>query len=366
MRRPHPGTVFALAFLLAVEPARAQAPASADPDIARGIKLVEDGDYDGAIVVLDSATRRLSAGGASSRALGEAFLYLGVAYLAKGHEVTAKARFREALTQAGDLRLSAEKFAPKVMELFEAARVEAERAKGPAASPAAGRSPTPPQTAPEKKGGSKKGLLLAGAGVVAAGGAVAVLSGGGGSGSGPSTAAGTSYRLDPADTQSLAPHGGGGAPNRTALTCPSGSLMTGITGAANAQFLTRVGIVCRTLAADGSTGADVTVPAVGNQSDGAPFVDACGAGQAVVHLFGAVDAPAAVPSGVVTSIGVACARITDWVAGTGAATRLASHGGPVGASFTDPCPSGYVVTALLAETGSLVDRVQGACTRVRQ
>jgi hypothetical protein len=355
------GIAFALLFCLAPVPARPQAPA--DPEIARGIKLVEDGDYDAAIVLLDSATRRLSAGGAPSRALGEAFLYLGVAYLAKGHEVTAKARFREALAQAGDLRLSAEKFAPKVMELFEAARVEADRAK---ASPSPGPSPAAQRAAPEKKGGSKKGLLFGGLGVVAAGGAVAALAGGGGDSSSPSSSsAGSTYRLDPADTQSLAPHGGGGASNRAALTCPSGSVMTGVTGAAS-SVLTRIGIVCRVLNADGSTGTDVTLPAVGGQTDGAPFVDSCGAGQAVVHLFGTVDNPAAVPSGLLSSVGVACARIADWVAGTGVPTRLASHGGPIGASFTDPCPNGYVVTAVNAETGALVDRIQGACTRVRR
>ena len=68
---------------------------------------------------------------------------------------------------------------------------------------------------------------------------------------------------------------------------------------------------------------------------------------------------------VVGSLGVACASVTSWVGGAASPTRLAEHGGG-NAPFTDACPGGYMVTRLNAETGSLVDRIQGTCTRVRQ
>ncbi|HET7746837.1 MAG TPA: hypothetical protein VFM29_06025, partial [Vicinamibacteria bacterium] len=277
LRRRLPTMV--LAVVLALSPAGLPG-ADVDPEIAKGIQLVEDGEYDAAIVVLDAATRRLAAAGAPSRALGDGFLYLGVAYLAKGHEITAKARFREALAHVRDLRLSAEKFAPKVMEVFEAARQEAERAR-PAAKPA----PSPVATDTTKKGGAGKTLVLVGAGVAAAGGALA-LSSGGSSGPDP-TRPSVTYRLDAADSQFLTPHGGGGG-RLSALVCPTGSVRTGLTGGETGVALTRVGIICRTLNADGTTGTDTTVPAVGGIADGSPFTDSCDANQVVVHLFGGV------------------------------------------------------------------------------
>lgn len=357
MQRRFPATV--LAVVVALSPPAFPQPAGVDPDIAKGIQLVEDGEYDAAIVVLDAATRRLAAAGGPSRALGEGFLYLGVAYLAKGHEITARARFREALGQVHDLRLSAEKFAPKVMEVFEAARQEAERTRsGPAAVP----SPSPAVGAPPKKaGGSGKTLLLAGAGVAVAAAALAASSGGGGSS--PTTRPTVTYRLDPADSQFLTQHGGGGG-RLTALVCPSGSVMTGILGGDTGVTLTRIGIICRTLNADGTTGTDTTVPAVGGLADGSPFTESCDPNQVVVHLFGSV---ATLSGGLVlvSSLGIACAPVAAWVEGTATVTRKSVHGGP-GSTFTDPCPPSYVVTQLNAETGSLVDRVQGVCTRVRR
>lgn len=154
-------------------PASAQDQAAvSDPEVARGIGEVEEGEYDAAILTLDAATRRLAGRSGRSRELAQAYLYLGVAYVAKGHESAARARFRESLTQLPELTLSPEKFPPKVIDLFEAARAEAGRTAATLASP-------PPA---QKKGGGK--ALLIGAGVAAVGGGVAVaLGGSGGDGS---------------------------------------------------------------------------------------------------------------------------------------------------------------------------------------
>jgi len=174
--------VLALGFVAGSFPAAAQ-PAPSDPDVAQGIRQVDEGDYDAAIVTLDTASRRLAGDPARVRDLSQAYLYLGIAYVGKGHEAAAKAKFREAVRQIKDLVLSTDKYPPKVIDLFEAAREEVNRAAAP--TPAAS-SPLPAPL--EKKGGSHKGLiiggvLLAGAGVAVAAGA----SGGGGSSSSSSS-----------------------------------------------------------------------------------------------------------------------------------------------------------------------------------
>jgi hypothetical protein len=143
----------------------AQSPPPKDAEVAKGVKAVDDGDYDAAILTLDNAARRLAADPTKVKDLSEAYLYLGIAYVGKGHESAARAKFREALTQIKDLSLSPDKFPPKVIDVFEAAREENKSAA--------------PQAA-EKKGGSRKGLWI-GAGIVAAGGGVALAAKGGGS-----------------------------------------------------------------------------------------------------------------------------------------------------------------------------------------
>jgi tetratricopeptide (TPR) repeat protein len=155
-----------------------QPPPIADPDVRRGIALVDEGEYDSAILALDAAVRRLAADkGHSTADLAEAYFYLGVAYLGKGHETSAKARFREAVQQARDMSPSPEKFPPRVIELFEKAKEESR------AEMAAATSTGTPRSAETKKGGSGKALLIVG-GVAAVGGGAALALGGGGGGGG--------------------------------------------------------------------------------------------------------------------------------------------------------------------------------------
>jgi hypothetical protein len=157
-----------LATVLVAGPTAGQSPA--DPRLAKGIGEVDQGDYDAAIVTLDELVREWAGKPGNAKDLAQAYVYLGVAYLAKGHETAAKARFREALMQSGDLRLGTDQFAPRVVELFEKAREES-RQQAPAA--------------PDKKGGSSKTLLVVLGGAAAAGGAVALAAGGGTSASPP-------------------------------------------------------------------------------------------------------------------------------------------------------------------------------------
>ena len=169
MRDRFPAVVLVLAL---ASPGTAQ-PAVADAEVRRGIALVDEGEYDSAILALDGAVRRLAAvSGHSTNDLAEAYFYLGVAYLGKGHETSAKARFREAVQQARDMSPSPEKFPPRVIELFEKAREES-RAEMPAPAP----------EAPAKKKGGK-GLLIGGAVALVGGGVALAAGGGGGGGSG--------------------------------------------------------------------------------------------------------------------------------------------------------------------------------------
>ncbi len=176
------------ASLFGVPSIIAQAPSS-DPEVLRGIRQVEDGDYDPAIVTLDAAARRLAGDPGRARELSQAYLYLGIAYIGKGHEAAAKAKFREAVAQMKDLTLSPDKFPPKVIDLFEAAREEARAQTAPSASPV----PTPAPTAAAatsgtpKKGGGGKTILIVG-GLAAAGAGVALAAGGGGGSSSSSSA----------------------------------------------------------------------------------------------------------------------------------------------------------------------------------
>src|SRR5262249_35871218 len=54
-----------------------------DPDIEKGIKQVEDGDFDTAIITLDNAARHLAADPGRAKELSQAYLYLGIAYVGK-------------------------------------------------------------------------------------------------------------------------------------------------------------------------------------------------------------------------------------------------------------------------------------------
>lgn len=142
--------------------------APADAEVQRGLREVEEGDYDAAILTLDNAARRLAKDPARLGELAQAYVHLGLAYVGKGRDAAARAQFREALLRARDLTLSPDKFPPKVIDLFEATRQDLRR------------ETVAPSPAPVKKKG-KGGLVLLGAGVAAAGGAAVALGGGGGS-----------------------------------------------------------------------------------------------------------------------------------------------------------------------------------------
>jgi tetratricopeptide (TPR) repeat protein len=161
-----------LALLPGLSAAAAPEPGVTDADVLKGVKQVDEGDYDGAIFTLDAAARRLAGDPAKVADLSQAYLYLGIAYMGKGHQAAAHAKFREAVTQIRDISLSPDRFPPKVIDALEAARTEVEKS-GPATATT---SAAPPPE--EKKGGSKTLLIVGGLAAVGAG--VALAAGGGG------------------------------------------------------------------------------------------------------------------------------------------------------------------------------------------
>lgn len=159
----------ALVAVLAVVLAAPGAAGADAPTLAQGVRQVEEGDYEGAVPTLEAVRQRLEAEGAPAREQARACLYLGIAHVALDQRDAAKARFREALAHDDGLRLTPDRFSPKVIAVFEEARSEGGV-----------------QAEEKKKRGSKTPLALIGVGAAGAAG-VALAAGGGSDGSGGGT-----------------------------------------------------------------------------------------------------------------------------------------------------------------------------------
>jgi hypothetical protein len=139
-----------------------------DPELEKGLRLVKQGEYGQAIIVLDPVATRLGKNPALKGQAAQAYLNLGIAYVGQGQEALASASFREAVVRDGTLQLNAFDISPKVRELFQKAKDDVAQQKAPVAS--------------EKKGGSKTPLIVLG--VLAAGGGVALAASGHGGNNG--------------------------------------------------------------------------------------------------------------------------------------------------------------------------------------
>ncbi len=133
--------------------------ASGREELARGIRQIAEGDFENAVLTLDGAVRALQ-DPAQVREVAQAYLHLGIAYVALGQNERARTAFKEALLRDKDLRLLPDRYSPKVITVFEEARQEVRAAQ------------------PKGKG-SRTALILLGAGG-AAGAVVALAAGGSG------------------------------------------------------------------------------------------------------------------------------------------------------------------------------------------
>lgn len=147
-----------------------------DAELAAGIDLVQEGDFENAVVKLDAAVRGLEAAGHTAEA-AQAYLYLGVAYLELDQEALARGKFAQALARQPQMSLDPGEFSPQVIRTFEATRQEAlppEATVRPSSDPPAQKSEGAEQ---RKKGRSAVPYLILGGAAAAAGG-VALASGG--------------------------------------------------------------------------------------------------------------------------------------------------------------------------------------------
>lgn len=186
-----------LAVLLGIGsplPTRAQA---GDPEMEKGIRQAQEGEFEQAIVTLQGALPRLLERKAPPRDVARIHVYLGVSHLGLNDPAAGKASFLEAIRIDPTLRLGSDEYPPRIVRAFEEARLSAPPAPAAAATATKSASPTAPPAAPPttpsappssklepaaaKKGGSKLPLVLLGVGAV--GGGVALAAGGGGGGS---------------------------------------------------------------------------------------------------------------------------------------------------------------------------------------
>src|SRR3990172_8470174 len=182
-------------------------PATQEPDLSLGIRQVEEGEFDQAVLTLDAAARRLQERGVSGETLARSHFYSGIAYLGLGMESSARDRFRKAWTENRTLSVTAREFAPNVVGLYgqvqQQAEAEEAAARRVAQAPAAARSTSASSEPPANKKSKKPVMLILAGGVAAAGGGLA-LAGGGGSSS-PPTASNPSPTPTPTTAPTTAP-----------------------------------------------------------------------------------------------------------------------------------------------------------------
>jgi len=152
MRRAAAACVI-LSLLPGTAPAATPPP---DRELAKGIQLAREGDFEGALLTLDEVAHALAGTPARSKELAQAYLHIGVAYVGLGQASLARTKFRQAMALDPSLRLGTGEFPARVIRAFEEAR-------GAAATEA-----TLEKEAKKKRG--KGGLILLGAGGLAAGG----------------------------------------------------------------------------------------------------------------------------------------------------------------------------------------------------
>lgn len=151
-----------LAASLAFQPpvSAQTSPPDGTQHLATGIRQVEGGDWEAAVITLEAAVQRLGQEKGRENDLATAHLYLAVSHLGMHQWERAKSEMREAWRNNRQLTLDPRRFSPRAIQLYEEARPR------PAASAA---KATPP------KKGNRKGILLdVGVGIAAVGSGVAL------------------------------------------------------------------------------------------------------------------------------------------------------------------------------------------------
>lgn len=139
------------------------------------------------------------------------------------------------------------------------------------------------------------------------------------------------------------------------IACPANSVAVGIQGTLNA-YLNSIGLLCRTLNANGTLGASSSTPVAGNQW-GTGFSLQCPDGMAIVGFPGHTG-------WYVDSLGLYCAAPNAWMSSATVQSTVAEAGSPYSNPFSDVCPQQQVVTQLAVRNGDVLDQEQALCTRM--
>jgi ankyrin repeat protein len=119
--------VVALVLCLALIPSGVFSQARpSDPNLELAKRQVDEGDFDAAVLILDGLVKKLSAERGRQRDLAWAYMYMALAYLGLSEEAKAKARILEAIALDKELHPTRKEFPPKLVELFEQTRREAQ------------------------------------------------------------------------------------------------------------------------------------------------------------------------------------------------------------------------------------------------
>jgi hypothetical protein len=139
-----------------------------EPDLTKGIRQAQEGEYQAAEVTLRAVIERLSGKPESEDDLARAYVYLAVACVGSNRESAGREAFLEALKLRPDIETSSTEFPPSFTQFFDTVREEAW---------AAGTVARPEEPGPEAEGhgGKAKWLLIGGGLAVAGGGAALVL-----------------------------------------------------------------------------------------------------------------------------------------------------------------------------------------------
>lgn len=113
---------FVAVALALVAPARGETP---EDRLARGIRQVDEGDFQAAVTTLEGVARELAADKSRSKELARAYVYMAMAYVGLSQETAAKTKFLEAWRNDAALKLSPREFPPRVIQAFEQAVREA-------------------------------------------------------------------------------------------------------------------------------------------------------------------------------------------------------------------------------------------------
>ena len=103
-------------------PLYAAAPSAEDAEVRKGVQQVNTGKYDAGIVTLDAAARRLAASKDNPQELSRPTSTWASPTWPRGRDVVAEANFRQSLAQSEAHQLPPDKFAQRVIEVFEKAR----------------------------------------------------------------------------------------------------------------------------------------------------------------------------------------------------------------------------------------------------